>query len=161
MSSTHREHNDRRIFSLPDARREGTPGLPSAQADWLPPPSETFAMNSGNITSGASLRPLAHTHTSGLQTASLAVPSRQCHHPRVIIAEGAIPRLHQFGRGLSIAESWVANSVLVESLSGMFYCGGWLQTTPPRQFRCGGQVGGATKHCCAISFYLALFTFTS
>ena len=131
MSSTHRGHNDRCIFSLPDARREGIfQGCLSAQADWLPPPSEPFAMNSGNITSGASLRPLAHTHASGFR-----LHHRLSRHANAItlgfiIAEGAIPRLHQFGRGLSIAESWVANSVLAESLSGMFYYSGWLQITP-------------------------------
>src|SRR4030095_5938934 len=44
---------------------------------------------------------------------------------------GVILRLHHFGRDLSIAESWVANSVLTHSLSAMFYYESWLQTTPP------------------------------
>jgi hypothetical protein len=48
-----------------------------------------------------------------------------------VIVCGAIPRFDQLGHSLSIAESWVANSVLARSMSGMFYCDRWLQTTPP------------------------------
>ena len=35
------------------------------------------------------------------------------------------------GRSLWLDEAWVANSVLAQSLSGMFYYSGWLQTNPP------------------------------
>jgi Dolichyl-phosphate-mannose-protein mannosyltransferase len=49
----------------------------------------------------------------------------------LIIFEGVILRVHHYGRDLSIAEAWVANSVLTTSLHDMFYYQGWLQTTPP------------------------------
>jgi len=49
----------------------------------------------------------------------------------LIVFEGAVLRLHDYGRDLSIAEAWVANSVLTKSLHDMFYYDGWLQTTPP------------------------------
>src|SRR5215510_10092528 len=86
-------------------------------------------MNSGNVTSGTFLRALAHTCTNfrfgWLSRHAYVVTAG------VVISEGMILRLHHFGRDLSIAESWVANSVLAHSLSGMFYYDGWLQTTPP------------------------------
>lgn len=44
---------------------------------------------------------------------------------------GAIPRVDNFARSLWAAEAWVANSVLADSLRGMFYYEKWLQTTPP------------------------------
>lgn len=47
------------------------------------------------------------------------------------ILGGLIPRLDNFARSLWAAEAWVANSVLANSLHGMFYYEQWLQTTPP------------------------------
>ena len=88
-------------------------------------------MNSGNVTPGASLQPLAHTHAGGFRLHHWLSRHAYAVTAGFIIAEGLILRLHQFGRDLSIAESWVANSVLAENLSGMFYYDGWLQTTPP------------------------------
>jgi hypothetical protein len=38
--------------------------------------------------------------------------------------------VHHYGRDLSIAEAWIANSVLTSSPHEMFYYEGWLQTTP-------------------------------
>jgi hypothetical protein len=87
-------------------------------------------MNSGNVTRGTPLRAFAHTYTSGFRLQRL---SRYAYAITAgfIIAVGLILRLHHFGRDLSIAESWVANSVLANSLAGMFYYEDWLQTTPP------------------------------
>lgn len=48
-----------------------------------------------------------------------------------MIVGGVVPRLDGFARTLSIAEAWVANSVLSQSLHDMFYYDRWLQTTPP------------------------------
>jgi len=93
--------------------------------------SEPFAMNSGNVTPGVSLRPLAHTHAGGLQTSSLAVPSRLCHHRRVHHRRRCDPapasvRARPQRRGVL-----GCHSVPAESLSGMFYYSGSLQATPP------------------------------
>ena len=48
-----------------------------------------------------------------------------------VIACSLIPRLDQLGRGQSIAEAWVANSVLAGSMREMLYYDHWLQTSPP------------------------------
>ena len=48
-----------------------------------------------------------------------------------VIACSLIPRIDQDTRSLCVAESWVANSILADSLHDMFYYPPWLQTTPP------------------------------
>lgn len=87
-------------------------------------------MNSAGSIPGTPTRAPAHAYTSGSRLRWL---SRHDYAVTAvfIIAEGLILRLHHFGRDLSIAEAWVANSVLADSLSGMFYYHAWLQTTPP------------------------------
>lgn len=49
----------------------------------------------------------------------------------VVFLAGLLPRLHDFNRSLWTDESWVANSVLSDTLHRMFYYDGWLQTSPP------------------------------
>lgn len=48
-----------------------------------------------------------------------------------VILAGLLPRLDDFGRSLWTDEAWVANSVLADTLSQMFYYDRWLQCTPP------------------------------
>jgi len=49
----------------------------------------------------------------------------------VVFLAGLLPRLHDFSRSLWNDDSWVANSVLADTLHGMFYYDRWLQTSPP------------------------------
>jgi hypothetical protein len=49
----------------------------------------------------------------------------------VIFLAGLLPRLHDFSRSLWNDDSWVANSVLADTLYRMFYYDRWLQTSPP------------------------------
>ena len=49
----------------------------------------------------------------------------------LILIAAAIPRLIELGRSLWAGESWVANSILADSLHHMFFYDTWLQTTPP------------------------------
>jgi len=113
-------------------------------------------MNSTAPTSGVSQPELAPTYTSGsrLSRHAYAVTAG------FIIAEGMILRLHHFGRDLSIAEAWVANSVLADTLSGMFYYDGWLQTTPPLYLILVrvtvSLLGLSNSSLCAISLVFSL-----
>jgi hypothetical protein len=48
-----------------------------------------------------------------------------------ILVLGVLLRLRGLSVGLWLDEAWVANSVLADSLAGMFVYERWLQTTPP------------------------------
>ena len=48
-----------------------------------------------------------------------------------LLGAGVLLRARGLGRSLWQDEAWVANSVLADSLQGMFFYDAWLQTTPP------------------------------
>jgi hypothetical protein len=59
-------------------------------------------------------------------------PNRHFLLPAALLVLGAfIVRLQGLDRGLWLDESWVANSVLSDTWSGMFYYDSWTQSTPP------------------------------
>jgi 4-amino-4-deoxy-L-arabinose transferase-like glycosyltransferase len=48
-----------------------------------------------------------------------------------LVVVGMTTRMINLNQSLSVDEAWVANSVLTDSLHGMFYYDNWLQTSPP------------------------------